>query len=171
MYSTIVPYVNLSGGCGYFIFLIDTKISKFCHGISPTVHRFHQLLFSEIFKNIQMFCSFLFKAMHSHISYNFHFISASEIFPKDLYTIYRKDRTGRKRGGGVLLAISTDILSSEQPELDTDCEIIWAKVDIIGVNSIYIGAYYKPQENDIESINELSRSLQRIPKQSYLVTW
>ena len=101
MYSTIVPYVNLSGGCGYFIFLIDTKISKFCHGISPTVHRFHQLLFSEIFKNIQMFCSFLFKAMHSHISYNFHFISASEIFPKDLYTIYRKDRTGRKRGGGV----------------------------------------------------------------------
>jgi hypothetical protein len=65
MYSTIVPYVNLSGGCGYFIFLIDTKISKFCHGISPTVHRFHQLLFSEIFKNIQMFCSFLFIAMHS----------------------------------------------------------------------------------------------------------
>ena len=113
--------------------------------------------------------------MHFHISYNFHFISDSEIFPKDLYTIYRKDRTGRTRGGGggggVFLAISTVILSSEQPELDTDCEIIWAKVDIIGVNSIYIGAYYKPQENDIESIHELSRSLQRIPKQSYLVTW
>ena len=103
MYSTIVPYVNLSGGCGYFIFLIDTKISKSCHGISPTVHRFHQLLFSEIFKNIQMFCSFLFKAMHFHISYNFHFISDSEIFPKDLYTIYRKDRTGRKKRGGCIL--------------------------------------------------------------------
>ena len=68
-------------------------------------------------------------------------ITNSEIFPKDRYTIYRKDRTGRK-GGGVFLAISTDILSSEQPELDTDCEIIWAKVDIIGVKSIYIGAYY-----------------------------
>ena len=58
----------------------------------------------------------------------------SEIFPKDLYSIYRKDRTGRKEGG-VFLAISTDILSSEQPELDTDCEITWAKVDIIGVKS------------------------------------
>jgi hypothetical protein len=46
------------------------------------------------------------------------------------------------------LAISIDILSPEQPELDTDCEIIWAKVDIIDVKSIYIGAYYKPQEND-----------------------
>lgn len=95
-------------------------------------------------------------------------ITNSEIFPKDRYNIYRKDRTGRK-GGGVFLAISIDILSSEQPELDTDCEIIWAKVDIIGVKSIYIGAYYKPQENDIESINELSRSLQRIPTNSH--TW
>ena len=47
--------------------------------------------------------------------------------------------------------------------------IIRAKVDIIGVKSIYIGAYYKPQENDIESINELSRSLQRIPINSH--TW
>ena len=94
-------------------------------------------------------------------------ITNSEIFPKDLYTIYRKDRTGRK--GGVFLAISIDILSLEQPELDTDCEIIWAKVDIIGVKSIYIGAYYKSQENDIESINELSRSLQRIPTNSH--TW
>jgi hypothetical protein len=70
---------------------------------------------------------------------------------------------------GTLDFTSTDILSSEQPELDTDCEIIWAKVDIIGVKSIYIGAYYKPQENDIESINELSRSLQRIPINSH--TW
>ena len=36
-------------------------------------------------------------------------ITNSEIFSKDLYTIYRKDRTGRK-GGGVFLAISIDIL-------------------------------------------------------------
>ena len=92
-------------------------------------------------------------------------------FPKTFILFIVKTEQVEKGGGGVLLAISTDILSSEQPELDTDCEIIWAKVDIIGVNSIYIGAYYKPQENDIESINELSRSLQRIPKQSYLVTW
>ncbi|CAG2246306.1 unnamed protein product [Mytilus edulis] len=75
------------------------------------------------------------------------------------------DRTGRK-GGGVFLAISVDILSSEQPELDTNCELLWAKVDIIGVKSIYIGAYYKPQENDTESVAELSRSLQRIPTHS-----
>ena len=93
-------------------------------------------------------------------------------FPKTfILFIVKTEQVEKGGGGGVLLAISTDILSSEQPELDTDCEIIWAKVDIIGVNSIYIGAYYKPQENDIESINELSRSLQRIPKQSYLVTW
>jgi hypothetical protein len=92
-------------------------------------------------------------------------------FPKTFILFIVKTEQVEKKGGGVFLAIPTDILSSEQPELDTDCEIIWAKVDIIGVNSIYIGAYYKPQENDIESIHELSRSLQKIPKQSYLVTW
>jgi hypothetical protein len=55
----------------------------------------------------------------------------------------------------LFIFLSTDILSSEQPELDTDCEIIWAKVDIIGVKSIYIGAYYKPQENDIETYYDI----------------
>jgi hypothetical protein len=95
-------------------------------------------------------------------------LQTQKSFPKTFILFIVKTEQVEK-GGGVFLAISTDILSSEQPELDTDCEIIWAKVYIIGVKSIYIGAYYKPQENDIESINELSRSLQRIPINSH--TW
>lgn len=40
-------------------------------------------------------------------------INNSEIFPNNMFSIYRKDRTNRK-GGGVFLAISNNIISSEQ---------------------------------------------------------
>lgn len=40
-------------------------------------------------------------------------INNSEIFPNNMFSIYRKDRTNRK-GGGVFLAISNNLISSEQ---------------------------------------------------------
>jgi hypothetical protein len=54
-------------------------------------------------------------------------ITNSQIFTPN-YNIYRKDRKGTKTGGGVLIAINDKYLSSEIPELDTDCEIIWCKI-------------------------------------------
>ena len=48
-----------------------------------------------------------------------------EILPNN-YTVYRKDRSSK--GGGVLLAIKNSINSSIQADLDTDAELIWAKI-------------------------------------------
>ena len=54
-------------------------------------------------------------------------IKSSELFPEN-YTAYRKDRN--TAGGGVFLLVRKDIVSSNQPDLDSDCEILWAKIQL-----------------------------------------
>jgi hypothetical protein len=51
-------------------------------------------------------------------------------------SFHRKDRTN-KTGGGVLLAIKNEYNSEHVPELDTDCEIVWAKMNLKGNGTIY----------------------------------
>ena len=80
-------------------------------------------------------------------------ITNSQIFPPN-YNIYRKDRKGNKTGGGVLIAINDKYLSSEIPELDTDCEIIWCKIQQKGNKDLYICSYYNPKTSDSESMTE-----------------
>jgi hypothetical protein len=88
-------------------------------------------------------------------------ITNSQIFPPN-YNIYRKDRKGTKTGGGVLIAINDKYLSSEIPELDTDCEIIWCKIQQKGNKDLYICSYYiNPKTSDRESMTEFETSVQR----------
>ena len=51
------------------------------------------------------------------------------------YTIYRKDCIDGY--GGVLIAVTKDILSNPLPELDTSCEIIWCKIHLVGIKDFY----------------------------------
>ena len=46
-----------------------------------------------------------------------------EFFPMN-HTVFRKDRN--VNGGGVIVATSDRKISYEIPDLDTDCEMIWA---------------------------------------------
>ena len=89
-------------------------------------------------------------------------ISNSQIFPPN-YNIYRKDRKVNTTGGGVLIAINDKCLSSEIPELDTDCEIIWCKIQQKGNKDLYmyICSYYNPKTSDSESMTEFETSVQR----------
>ena len=59
-------------------------------------------------------------------------ISSNKIFKPDMgYNVYRKDRSNQAYGG-VLLAISKKLNSCECPGLDTDCELLWVKIDMVG---------------------------------------
>ena len=69
-------------------------------------------------------------------------IKNSEIFP-DSFDAIRKDRVGDAHGG-VFIAFMRDLLCIETPELDTDCEIIWCKLNIIGCRTLYLGSFYRP---------------------------
>jgi hypothetical protein len=65
------------------------------------------------------------------------------------------------QGGEVLIAISNDILSTPVPELQTDCEIVWAKISLVGRKDMYIASYYNPTTSNEDSLDELGLSLER----------
>ena len=92
--------------------------------------------------------------------------SNNEVFNTESYSIFRKDRKNRK-GGGVFLAIRHSLNPVSQPELDSDSEIVWAKIDIPGLKNVFVCSFYKPSENDSKSIDELEKSLSKIPRTSH----
>ena len=44
--------------------------------------------------------------------------------------------------GGVFIAFKCDLLCTETPELDTECEV--CKPNIIGCRTLYLGSFYRP---------------------------
>ena len=81
------------------------------------------------------------------------------ILPEFGYNIYRKDRLNGY--GGVLLAVANTIPSIDLPSLSTDCEIVWAKLNITG-SPMYIAAYYRPHVSDSCSLTQLDLSLHKL---------
>jgi hypothetical protein len=88
-------------------------------------------------------------------------IKDSEIFP-DGFKVYRKDRLG-KEGGGVLIAIKNEYLSDLVEELspDENCEMIWAKIEIVGKKTLYISSFYNHKTSNEENIEWFDTSVKR----------
>jgi hypothetical protein len=82
-----------------------------------------------------------------------------EIFPKFLgYTPFREDRSSK--GGGVFILVKDTILATEQKQLKTNCEILWIKIHLTSCKPLYIAAYYRPKEADVQSSEEFRKSLE-----------
>ena len=90
----------------------------------------------------------------------------AEYFPESLnmsvYTRHRCETVPGKIGGGVLIAVSNDFISTPVPELETECEMKWIKIDLVGAKSLYVCGYYRPDEHDTDSIDKLEQSMSRI---------
>ena len=84
-------------------------------------------------------------------------ISDSEVFPPG-YTSFRMDRKSGQRGGGVFILVHENFICTEQPEFSSDCELLWVRLQVAGSHPLYIGAYYKPKEDDFESLVQLKKS-------------
>ena len=82
-----------------------------------------------------------------------------EVVPEN-YSLIRKDRSSGK-GGGVFIAYRNDIILTHRPDLSTDCELVWAQVQVKGAKSVLIGCYYRPPD-DGDSLQQLHASLCRI---------
>jgi hypothetical protein len=85
-------------------------------------------------------------------------ITGRQVFPTN-YKLYRND--SKTTGGGVLVAINSDHLSTPVPELQTECEIVWAKISTVNSKDLYIAAYYNPKASNVKAIDELGISLSR----------
>ena len=72
-------------------------------------------------------------------------ILSTEFFPTHMINVFRKDRPPNnkiKSHGDVLLAITKDFIRSEVKELQTNCEIVWAELNITRTKQILVGSYY-----------------------------
>ena len=101
-------------------------------------------------------------------------IPSTDYFPNNMYNIYRNDRapnTKDKSHGGVLLAITKDFISSEITELKTNCEIVWAEINITGTKKICVASYYRPPSDDGTALDQLNISLSRLDKTNSSNIW
>ena len=98
-------------------------------------------------------------------------ISDSEISPAHLgyNPSIKRDRSTDAKGGGVFILVSEKLIVSAQPQLSTDCEVVWAKVQVVGTKPLLIAAYYRPSEHDQVSAEELKKSLALVdPSKSHI---
>ena len=75
------------------------------------------------------------------------------------FNIYHNDRN--LNGGGVLLTVKDTLLTSAVPELQTNCEIVWCKLEIVGHKTVYHSTYYNPKTSNEESFDEYKTSIER----------
>jgi hypothetical protein len=77
-------------------------------------------------------------------------------YPVKYFRAYRNDRSSL--GRGVFILVYEDILSVEEPEYVTNCELEWVKIKIQGNKNLHIGAFYMSHRN-VHDIKELDHSL------------
>ena len=85
-------------------------------------------------------------------------IPSSEVFPDD-YVAYRRDRGSL--GGGVFILVHKNLVSTAQPELDANTEMIWAKIHMQGSKDLFWGCFYKSHRSPAD-LTELDKTLQKI---------
>ena len=83
------------------------------------------------------------------------------------YVAFRADRKSKTvRRDGIFIMVRDNLRVSEQPEFKVDCELIWVKLKISGSHPPYIGAYYKPHEDDLISLTKLRKSIKLVGKKN-----
>ena len=79
------------------------------------------------------------------------------------YKALRRDRN--RDGGGILIAVREDLQITATPELETNCEILWAKICTPGKSSLYVCAFYRPDVKDKKGLEQFEISIkQKLPK-------
>jgi hypothetical protein len=82
----------------------------------------------------------------------------------DGFRLHRKDRSASGGGGGggrVLIAVKSEYNSETVHDLDSNCEVVWAKFSLKGNGTVYIGSYYRRHMSHGESLEQLETSLHR----------
>ena len=75
-------------------------------------------------------------------------------------TVNRNDRSSGK-GGGVFIATNNTISADPQPQLSTECEIVWSKIKMKNRTNLFVCSFYMPHRN-MEDITTLSESVKHL---------
>ena len=93
----------------------------------------------------------------SHLSDEFF---TAEVF-SSTFNVIRKERPVAG-GGGVFVAVHSKYIASHESSFDSDCEILWVKLNIQGSKPLYIGCYYRLTDRNIDNVHQLGVPLERI---------
>ena len=64
---------------------------------------------------------------------------------------------------GVLLAVKSNISCSRRPDLEEDiCELLWAEIPLKNSGSYFLGVFYRPPSSDMNYLEGLKRSLEKV---------
>jgi len=89
----------------------------------------------------------------------------SEIFPEGFNSmVYRNDRN--KNGGGVFISVRDGYTTSEINQGSSNCEIVWTELQSQNEKSIILVSFYRPPNTGVETLQELRKSLENLPKNS-----
>ena len=81
----------------------------------------------------------------------------SEILSSNDFNIYRRDRTNRT-GGGVLLAVRENILSTRRRDLESKAEILVCEIHPESRKKIAVIVFYRPPDSDLNYIKEFKKN-------------
>ena len=88
-------------------------------------------------------------------------ILSSEIIPPEFnYSIYRKDQCDGY--GGIMIAITQNLTSSEILIPDVSSEILWIKFKTCNDHQYIVGAFYRPNAAACTPLEELDMSLYKL---------
>ena len=63
----------------------------------------------------------------------------------------------------MFLAIKHYLNPVGHPELDSESEIIWAKIDLPGLKNVFICSFYKPKGNDHQGAAARRHAVRKFP--------
>ena len=87
-------------------------------------------------------------------------VNASEFLPKKYVCSTRKDRS--LHGGGVVIAVNTNLVVEEVELVDISCEVTWARITLTDNSPVFISAYYRSPSDGVDSLEELDKSLSQL---------
>ncbi|XP_072041206.1 uncharacterized protein [Amphiura filiformis] len=91
------------------------------------------------------------------------------------YTAVRKDRPINPRTGvahgGVMIAFKDNLVASHRCDLDTESEIVWLQVDLVGSKPLVIGPFYRPQTTGAAYLDKLRESINKLDIQKHRNIW
>lgn len=89
-----------------------------------------------------------------------------EILVNSRYNIFRRDRdlsnSTKKDGGGVLLAVDSQLPSLRRCDLETGIEILWVEIKIGVSRSVFLGTAYLPPDSDLSAVSSLDASIEKV---------
>jgi hypothetical protein len=64
-------------------------------------------------------------------------------------------------GGGILIAVKDIFIVTPVPELQTDCKIVWCKLELVGHNTVYLSCFSNPTTSNGNGYLEFEKSINR----------